>query len=173
MSWEQVGLHYITRSMPQGRYLGLLWSWLNFLESPPAKMGLGAKPRRNLLIQLQHWAIQNKRLCTGSGPGKKINKKAKRKNCVLGRKVQNQAAIFPSSPAAKHSCQQEPWCCSVQSSSTLIAYKPQLGCLWTKQCPFWGLEGPFASFQMGTCTMSSALGKSRRNSVSIVVLGKA
>lgn len=126
-------------------------------------MGLGAKSRRNLLIQLQHWAIQNKRLCTGSSAWKKINKKAKRKNCMPGRKVQNQPAIFPSSLAAKHSCQQEPWCCSAQSSSTLISYKPQLGCLRTKQCPFWGLEGPFASFQMGTCTVSSALGKSRPN----------
>lgn len=65
-----------------------------------------------------------------------------------GRKVQNHPSICPSSLLDKHSCQQGPPCCSAQSSSTHIAYKPQMGYIWIKHCPFRGLEGLLALFWM-------------------------
>lgn len=172
----------MTHAMPHGRYLGLglTWSQLNICENhhqqrwvwePSPKWIFWSSPtpeqyrmKGSALVQVQEKKTNKK----------KTKQKSQKKNCMPGRKVQNHPPICPFSLPAKHSCQKESWCCSAQSSSTHTAYKPQLGCLWTKHKESLLVAGgaPWLIPDNGTCTMSSAVGKSHHNCLRTVALRK-
>lgn len=124
-------------------------------ESPPAKMGLRTKSKMNLLIQPHSWAIQNERLCAGSGPGKKKltkkkpNKKAKRRTACLAEKSKTTHPSAPSlyqlntaarrrASAAQHRAAAH----TLPTNHSWDVYGQSI------KNPFWWLEGPLDSFQI-------------------------